>query len=85
MLYRRYGTFSRDPCQQDSCEDVVDGNLGALMNVVIIYRFWELAFVQIAQKLIALFRIGLIYGDLSLGCGTAESSHCYREKLRAEQ
>ena len=55
------------------------------MNIVIIYRFWKFILIQIAQKLVALLGIGLIYGDLSLGWGTAESSHCYRVKLRAEQ
>jgi hypothetical protein len=64
MLYEQQDTFPGSLGQDKSCKMVIDGNLGALVHIVVIEGFAEFLLVQVAEELIALLGIALEEGNL---------------------
>lgn len=85
MLCKKWGTFACSFSQDKTCQIVVYRNLWSLMHVVVVYRFWQLLTIEVAEEVIALLGIRFEEGDLKQQKSTLTSIHSSNVKERAEQ
>jgi hypothetical protein len=71
--------------QRQSCEVVVDGDLGGLVDKIIVDGFGHLLAIEVIQELVAVVWVEGVELQLHWETTTLSSIHFYRGRLRDEQ